>query len=200
MEMRKNLKWLIGAAVAGLLVLAIAIPVLAAGPNGANRGTSTQTGQPAYGNGNCQGLGAGINEAVTELLGMTREQVQEQRREGKSLVQIAADKNVTEEALIDAIMAGKQEAVQKLVADGTITQAQADQRLAQMRERVQIAISRIAVGPPDWAGGNGNGQKGTGNGNGRMKQAGPKGDQRNYNGNYSGDLIRQHLRLKDRSC
>ena len=42
MEMRRNLKWLIAAIAAGLLVMAIAIPALAAGPNGVN-GTPTPT-------------------------------------------------------------------------------------------------------------------------------------------------------------
>ena len=124
--MRKNLKWLIAAIVAGLLVMAIAIPVFAASPNGANSGTPTPTTQPGYGNGYCGGLGTGTSDAVTNLLGMTQEQIQEERQAGKSLVQIAADKNVTEEALINAIMAQKQEDVQNMVTAGTITQAQAE--------------------------------------------------------------------------
>jgi hypothetical protein len=166
-EMRKHLKWWIAAIVAGLLVMAIAIPVFAAGPNGANSGTPTPTIQPGYGNGNCQGSGAGINEAVTNLLGMTQEQIQEQRQSGKSLAQIAAVQGVSEEALINAIMAGKQEAVQNMVTAGTITQTQADQMFTQMRERVQLAVNRTTVGPPEWAG--------TGRG-------GQMGNQQNFNG------------------
>ncbi len=171
--MRKKFKWLIAIGVAGLLVMAAAIPVLAAGPNGLGGGSPSATVQPSYGNGHCQGLGAGINEAVTDLLGMTREQIQAERQAGKSLVQIADARGVTGEALIDAIMAGKQEAVQNMVAAGTITQDQADQRLEQMRERVESAVNRTTAGPPEWAGANRNGT---------MRQGGLKGNRENFTG------------------
>ncbi len=178
--MRKHFKWLIAALVAGALTMAIAIPALASGPGGANSSTPTSTAQPGYGNGRCQGLGTGINEAVTTLLGMTREQIQEQRQAGQSLVQIAVSRTVTEEALVNAIMVGKQEAIQEMLAAGTITQAQADQRLEQMRERVQLAVNRTTVGPPDWAGVNG--QNGVRNGTGMGNQGGPRGNQENCTG------------------
>jgi hypothetical protein len=109
---------------------------------------------------------------------MTPEQIQEQREAGQSLVQIAAGKGITEEALINAVMADKQAAVQKMVEAGTITQSQADQRLARMRERVQLAVNRTAIGPPEWAGANGNGQNGTG----LMRQNGFRGNQENCTG------------------
>jgi hypothetical protein len=38
---------------------------------------------------------------IAELLGMTQEQIQEQRQAGKSLAQIAATMNIMENALID---------------------------------------------------------------------------------------------------
>jgi hypothetical protein len=172
--MNRKLKWLITAGVAALLVIAIAIPAFAAGPNGTNG--STLMGQAGFGN--CQGLGFGPNEAAAELLGMTQEQIQEQRQAGMSLVQIAATKNISEEALISAIMADKQESIQSLVNAGTITQTQAELRLEQMKERVQLAVNRTTVGPPDWAGANGNRQNGTG----MMSQSGLRGNQENCTG------------------
>jgi hypothetical protein len=175
--MKKQFKWLMALAAAALLVAAIAVPVLAAGPNGPESAAPPAT-QPAYGNGHCQGLGSGINEAVTTLLGMTREQIQAERQAGKSLVQIAGAKDITEGELIEAIMAGKQEAVEKMVESGTITREQADQRLEQMRERVEIAVNRTTVGPPEWAGANGQGQ----NGSQSRGQAGPKGNRENCTG------------------
>jgi len=147
--MRKNLKWLIAAVVAGLLVMAIAIPVLAAGPN-SNNGSNPIT-QPGCGNGNGKGLGEGISEAVTTLLNMSREEIQERRQAGESLVQIAGSKGISEETLINTILAEKQEALQEMVTAGTITQELANQRLEQMRERVQLAVNRTAVGSPEWA-------------------------------------------------
>ena len=144
--MNKKLKWLIALAVVGLLVMAIAVPVLAAGPNGANGTTPTPTTQPGYGN--CQGLGLGIDDAVTKLLGMTNAQIAEQRQAGKSLVQIAATKNVSQEALVNAILADRKDALQKLVTAGTLTQAQADQRLEFMKQQIQQNVNRTTVGPP----------------------------------------------------
>jgi hypothetical protein len=159
-KMNKKIKWLIGGAVAGLLLIAIAIPALAAGPNGVNGNAAANTVQT--GCGSCQGLGFGPDQEVADFLGLTTEQVRDQRLSGKSLIQIAAEQGVSEEDLINAIMAEKQEAVRNMVEAGTLTQEQADLRLAQMRERVQLAVNRTAVGPPEWAGANGNGQKGQG--------------------------------------
>ncbi len=152
-------KFSLAMVIAGILVIALAGTILAAGPLG---GRDTSTG--ISGNSFCGsglGLGAGPDEAVTKLLGMTQEQIQEQRQAGKSLVQIAATKTVNEATLINAIIADKQASLQKLVTAGTITQAQADQRLTQMKETVKLAVNRTTVGPPEWAGANGNGQRGS---------------------------------------
>lgn len=181
--MNRKMKWIIAGVVGGLLVVAIAIPAMAAGPNGTiNRSTITME----QGHGNCQGSGLGIgpDQAVLDLLGMTQAQIQELRQSGQSLVQIAATRNVTEETLVNTILAEKQAAVQKLVTAGTITQAQADLQLAQMQERIQIAVNRTTVGPPEWAGSNGNRQ----NGSGMMGRNGPGGNQTNCSG--TGSMLR----------
>jgi hypothetical protein len=162
--MSQKLKWLIGVIVAGVLVLAIAVPTLAAGPNGTATPTPNATTPPC---GNCngvgygQGFGGGMDDAVTKLLGMTEEQIQAQRQAGKSLVQIAATKNISEDALINAIVADRKADLDKLVADKKITQAQADQMLTQMKDRIKTMVNRTTVGPPNWAG-NGSGVGGMG--------------------------------------
>jgi hypothetical protein len=156
--------------IAGILATVLAVTISAAGPSNNSRGIPSGQG------------GGSIIDEVSDLLGLTPEQIQEQRQAGQSLVQIAATKNVSEEALIKAIMADRQEAILKLVAAGTITQAQADQRLALMQERVKLAVNRTAVGPPDWAGANGNGQNSKGDKKGLMGQGGPRGNQENCTG------------------
>jgi hypothetical protein len=156
--------------IAGILATVLAVTISAAGPRNNSSGST-------YGQG-----GGSVLDDVSQLLGLTPEQIQEQRQAGKSLVQIAATRNIGEEALIKAIMADRQEAIQKLVAAGTITQAQADQRLAFMQERVKLAVNRTTIGPPDWAGANGSGQNITGNRNGMMRQGGSKGNQENCTG------------------
>jgi len=168
--MKKRWKILaISGALAIIMAAVLAGTVLAAGPQGS---------WPGCGMG--QAGGSAMDE-VSKLLGLTPEQIQEQRQAGKSLVQIAAANNVTEEALIEVIMAEKGNAIQEMVTSGSITQAQADQRLAQMRERVQLAINRTEIGPPGWAPGV-NGKPGTGNGTGMMRRGGMRGNQENCTG------------------
>jgi hypothetical protein len=167
--MSKILKWLIGVAVAGLLVLAIAVPALASGPTGTPTSTPTGTTPPCgvNGAGYGQGFGNGMDDVVANLLNMTEEQIQAERQAGKSLVQIATAKNIDEDTLINAILADRKTELDKLVADQKITQVQADQMLTQMKDRIKIMVNRTTTGAPDWAG-KGNGAKG----NGRMGAAG----------------------------
>jgi hypothetical protein len=162
--MKRNLKWIAGGVVASLAIVAFAIPALAAGPSDAATAKTATVCQ--YGSGNCQGLGVGIDDSIAKLLGLTQAQIAEQRQAGKSLVQIAAAQNVSKETLVNAIMAEKQVELQNMVTAGTLTQAQADLRLAQMKERVQLAVERTTVGPPEWAGANSAGQ-----GRGMMQQS-----------------------------
>lgn len=173
-------KLAIAGIIAGVLVVALAGTILAAGPSG---GRDTSTGLSGYsGCGNGLGLGSGPEESVADLLGMTQEQIREQRQAGKSLVQIAATNNISEETLVNAITADRQEVFQKRLTAGTITQAQADQCLEQMKERVQRAVNRTTVGPPEWANANGNRQNGAG-----MRQGGLGGNQNlNSDGNCTG--------------
>jgi uncharacterized protein YidB (DUF937 family) len=144
--MKKNLKWLIGAVVAGLLVVAFTIPAFAAGPGG-NSGSTTSAGQSqGYAGYQGLGIGYGLDEAVTELLGMTPEEIQAERLEGKSLVQIAADQGISEDELVNTILAVKKEALDQLVSEGTITQEQADLRLTQMEERITWPLTELKPG------------------------------------------------------
>lgn len=89
---------------------------------------------------------------------MTTEQIQTLRHEGKSLVQIAATKGITEQKLINAIMAERQANIQARVTAGTLTQDQAKVMLEQMQQNVVRAVNRTTIGKPKWAGANGVGQ------------------------------------------
>ncbi len=160
--MTKKVKWIIAAVVAGLLVMAITIPALAAGPTGTPN--PTNTGGPGWGNGG--GPGSMMDDVITKLLGMTAEQIQEQRQAGKSLAQIAATKNISEDTLINTILAERKADLQKLVDAKTLTQDQANQRLEFMKTQIKQMVERTTVGPPagrgmmgrsGWNGGNSNG-------------------------------------------
>lgn len=90
---------------------------------------------------------AGADEAVQKLLGMTAEQLQAERLAGKSLVDIAAARGVNEEALIAAIVESHKATLAQLVADGKLTQAQADAMALRMQEQVKVMVERTSVGP-----------------------------------------------------
>jgi hypothetical protein len=209
--MKRMIKILaISLVIGGILAAVLAGTVFAAGPSG---GQNTARGAGEESGWGGRGLGFGPDKAVSELLGMTPEEIREQRQAGKSLVEIAATGNITEEALINAIMADKEEAIRKLLAAGTIAQSQADERLEQMRDRVQLAVNRTMTGPPDWARANDKGknhaekgnyvEKGYSGerGNGAMRQGGMKGNQaggRGMSGGSTDNNIQEQFRTQGR--
>ncbi len=90
---------------------------------------------------------AGESEAVEALLGMTAEQLHAERLAGKSLAQIAADKGISEETLIQTILDAKKAELAKLVADGKLTQAQMDLMVQNMQTQIKAMVERTNVGP-----------------------------------------------------
>ncbi len=165
----------IGLVLVGVLAIGIGAGVVSAA-------TPTPTpATPAY----C-GPGGGfrfggilVDDVISKLLGMTADQIRTLRQEGKSLVQIAATKNVTEKQLVDAINAYKKTAVQNRVTAGTLTQDQANLILQQMQQQTTQAVNRTTTGPMGagagcgLAGGNGpvtGGQAGRGAGAGMMNR------------------------------
>jgi hypothetical protein len=191
-SMKKMWKVLvISMVIAGVLATVLAVTISAAGPRNNSSGNS-------YGQG-----GGSVLDEVSQLLGLTPEQIKEQRQAGQSLAQIAAARNINEEALVNAILAGRQAAILKLVEAGTLSQDQADQRLALMQERVRLAVNRSAVGPPDWAGNDNNRQNRTGNGKGLMGRGGSRGNQENCTGTQgkcTGNSTQDRLRIHDQDC
>jgi hypothetical protein len=166
--MKKGLKLLvIAASLATMMAISIGGVALAAGAANANI------------DGLCCGLGTGFggqgvcSNSTSELLGMTAGEIQDLRQEGKSLVQIAATKNISEQQLVGAIMTDRKTQVQARVTAGTLTQEQANLVLKQMEQNVVRAVNRVTTGRPEWAGANGNGQCA---GNGVMRNQGQAGN------------------------
>ena len=77
---------------------------------------------------------------------MTREQLIAERQAGKSLLQIALAKGKTEQQLVSTILAAKRADLDKLVAAGTLTQAQADLMYQNMQQTVPQAVNRTTIG------------------------------------------------------
>ena len=93
------------------------------------------------------GYGAMAMPDVSEMLGLTVEEIHTLRSEGQSLAQIAATQGVSQEALVAAMLADRAETLAQRVADGDITQAQADLMLAQMTASVTESTQRTEIGP-----------------------------------------------------
>jgi hypothetical protein len=136
---------LAGGGVAGAL---FGVP----GVSGAQEATTTTTAPadtppgpdgPGPGGG-CAGHGPGI-DAAAAALGMTREDLHAQLRDGKTIADVAKDKNVDVQKVIDAMVADANAHLDQAVADGHLTQAEADAKRADLSARI---TSLVNEGPP----------------------------------------------------
>jgi len=142
--MTKKAKLLVGVVtLAAVLALSLGSVAMAAGSTDTAAATTTCAGQ-RYGN---SWLSDICNEAVSDLLGMTPEEIRALRLEGKTLVEVAATKNITEAQLVEAIMTAKTAEIEARVAAGTLTQEQADVMLQNVEQRTIEAVNRTSVGP-----------------------------------------------------
>ncbi len=108
----------------------------------------TGEGPAMFGRGGL-GFGEGLSENLAELLGLSSEEILQQRQEGLSLAEIAASQGIDESTLIEALVAPLKERLQERVAEGTTTQEQADQMLERATEQATQAINRSGFGPPE---------------------------------------------------
>jgi len=74
-------------------------------------------------------------EDIADFLGMTVEELQAAREEGKTVADLLEEKGLTEEDLQAALQTAREEALAQAVADGKMTQEQADELLQKMAER-----------------------------------------------------------------
>ena len=158
------------AALVGLLALALASTALAAPsmPGAAapcaaggcgihTPGTGLSQPNAGYGPRGGMGAGAGLrqgaptwagqSDAVEALLDMSEADIQAARLKGQSLAQIAATKKVTEKQLVDGILTAKKAILDAQVAEGKLTQAQADAVYSHMQTQVSVMVNRTTTGP-----------------------------------------------------
>lgn len=136
-----NRRMIIAAVLVGLLGLAFAGSALA---NGTQDGVVEEHEE-------CGGEMAGWHrggmfgsDAIGDLLGLTSQEIREQRIAGQSLVEIAAAQGISEETLVEAILAEMTSIMQQKIADGTPTQDQADSILQWMEERIVEMVNLTA--------------------------------------------------------
>jgi hypothetical protein len=80
-------------------------------------------------------------ETAAKYLGMTEAALRAQLEDGKTLAQVARSKGKSVSGLVNAIVAEKQARIQEDVKDGRLTQAQADDFVAGLKERVTDLIN-----------------------------------------------------------
>lgn len=89
-----------------------------------------------FGPGMMWGDGEPMMLTVAEALGLEPEDFYTALRDGQTLAEIAEAQGVELEAIYDAALAHAEEHLAQLVEAGTITQEQADEHLAWMRENI----------------------------------------------------------------
>lgn len=137
--MRIGKKTVVGLVLAaGLVVLAFAVPALA--ETGA---TNAPTGLVG---GICRGIGS-VATSIADLFGMTTDELQSAREGGQSLADIAKDKGVDEQTVVDTMLESRKEALDQAVAGGQITQEQADAMLERMKAGITQRVEDPSVGP-----------------------------------------------------
>lgn len=85
-------------------------------------------------------------QAMADLLGVTVDELSAARQDGQSLVQIGADNGVSEQTIIDTIVAQIAERVDAKVADGSVDADRAAEKLATLEERVTEKVNSTERG------------------------------------------------------
>jgi hypothetical protein len=160
----KTRTWLTLAGIALAVVVAIAVApaVLAQGPMGGFGLGQTQGrmsgGMPGAGNGmgrrgGMGGMGGQMSgqmggpqqslvAVAADTLGMAQDDLIAQLQGGKTIAQVASEKNVALDTIVNAFVATRQARMAQAVAAGRMTQAQADTMLATMRANVTTRLSQ----------------------------------------------------------
>jgi hypothetical protein len=157
----KTRKWMVAAGIALAVVAAIAIApaVLARGPaggygSGMNR-AQMMDGTPGPGMGMRGGMGPmqgqrggmggpqqSLVAVAAEKLGMTQADLAAELQSGKTIAQVATEKKVALDTIVNAFIAPRKAHLETLVADGQLTQAQMDTMLATMKTNVTARLNQ----------------------------------------------------------
>lgn len=92
--------------------------------------------------GHHRGFGLDLVEAVREALGLEPGEIRERLAAGESLAEIAEAEGIDRQAVIDAVVAAHQARLDEAVADGHLTQEQADELAARFADRVDERVER----------------------------------------------------------
>jgi hypothetical protein len=80
-------------------------------------------------------------DAAAKYLGLTEAALRTQLEGGKTLAQVAKDRDKSVDGLVDALVADKKAPIQQDVKEGRLTQAQADEFLSGLKARVTDMVN-----------------------------------------------------------
>jgi hypothetical protein len=142
-----------GAVLLGAAGAAVALPraTQAADPSAAPSAGVTTPGSSGSTNpaGNHAGhgpMGADDITAAAKALGMTEADLTTARQGGQTLAQVAATKGVSVDTLVAALVDAETAEINAAVKAGTMTQAQADQRLADLKAHETAEVNGTFAG------------------------------------------------------
>lgn len=163
-------KWMVLGAMV-LVVLALLVgagAALAQGPAGQTAGPVGYCGGFAAGM-RWQGNSGSLVSTLANLLGVSPTEIIAQVREGKSLLDIASEKGITTEQIVNAVLDVREKRLAEAVAAGRISQEQADLMLENMRQNITSRLeSGTLAGPCVGGVGGGNAAGRQGRFGGRM--------------------------------
>jgi hypothetical protein len=115
-----------------------------------------QAARPAHGPGGGGRHGFKNLDAAAQALGMTVEDLRTALEGGKSLATIAQEKGIAVSKVVDALVAELKAHLDEHVASGKNTQSEADQLLANAKERIEAFVNGTApAGGPGFGFGKG---------------------------------------------
>src|SRR4029450_7921147 len=81
-------------------------------------------------------------DAAAEALGVSTDELRQQLRSGKTIAQVAADRNVDKQKVIDAMVKDAQEHIDRAVQDGKLTAERANERKANLEDRITSLVDK----------------------------------------------------------
>lgn len=149
---------LAGGAVAGALLFTPAI----SGAQTDDAPSTTEESAEVPDAEHCHGPRGHRIEGLADLMGWDADELKAALQDGQTIVEFAETQGVTEDALVDAIVAQRSDKIDDAVADGRLTEEEAAELKEGLEERVTSFVNgerpdgppfgrRHRPGPPPWA-------------------------------------------------
>ncbi len=106
---------------------------------------ANETVTSGYGRNQSEGTGTGLRVVwnfITDFLNLEEAELRAERRDGKTIVEIAEAKGVNEETLVGEVVNFHTERIETSLAEGTMTEEQAEECLDGMEERIETNMNK----------------------------------------------------------